>query len=455
MIDPETITDARRALGRQLAALRNAAGLNQHKLAQRIHFGRSTIANAETGYSTCSRAFWEQCDTILDADQALIQGYEELQALTRQQHRDVAQLMETKRDGTYRQIQDKRLTVDVDAAARELPDKPDEAPQDAADRDLVEFALVLGRRGISDGALTAAELTCERLDQQFARRGPDDVLWQVRLLMRAILTQLREAQSLGHQQRLLTLAGRLAGLRAWACFDIDEHREAERWYDLAVTAALEAEAWSLAAWLLGAQSLIPWHQRDRRRTVELIEQGIHVAGRGADSTTRAWMHALEARGRASMGDRHGFDAAYAKAQESAEDSSEHDRRHGMDFDQGVLDLRYYAGTSLLQLRQPNQAEPALKGSLAALPDSHTKARAVLTLALADAAMQSDNLDQAIDLTRQALAATRHQPIMPILQQARRIQRLIQHRNPAAAVELHDEVHDFAHALTDVASRAEQ
>jgi hypothetical protein len=206
---------------------------------------------------------------------------------------------------------------------------------------------------------------------------------------------------------------------------------------------------------LGAQSLIPWHQRTHRQAVEFIERGIYLAGLGADSTTRAWLHALEARGGASLGDHHGFETAYAKAQEAAEFSSERDRRHGMDFYQGALDLRYYAGTSLLLLRRPDLAAPPLRGSRAALPESHTKARAVLTLALADAAMQSDNVEQAVDLTHHALAATQHQPIMPILQQARRIQRLIRRRNPAAGDGLEDELKGFARALSRAATRAER
>jgi hypothetical protein len=126
----------------------------------------------------------------------------------------------------------------------------------------------------------------------------------------------------------------------------------------------------------------------------------------------------------------------------------------MDFDQGLQDLRYYAGTSRLLLRQPDQAATALHGSLAALPSSHTKAQAVLTLALADAAVQGDNVDEAIDLANRALAATRHQPIMPILQQARRVRRLVQQRSPADAGDLDDELNAFARALAAVATRAE-
>ncbi|MGH3319271.1 MAG: helix-turn-helix domain-containing protein [Streptosporangiaceae bacterium] len=49
MIDPEDITDARRALGKRLAAYRRAAGLNQKRLAPITGYGRSTVANVETG----------------------------------------------------------------------------------------------------------------------------------------------------------------------------------------------------------------------------------------------------------------------------------------------------------------------------------------------------------------------------------------------------------------------
>ena len=61
MIDPTRITAARRALGRQLAASRKAAGLSQHQLAPRVHYGRSTIANVEVGRQNVPREFWEHC----------------------------------------------------------------------------------------------------------------------------------------------------------------------------------------------------------------------------------------------------------------------------------------------------------------------------------------------------------------------------------------------------------
>lgn len=325
--------------------------------------------------------------------------------------------------------------------------------QNGAKADLVDFTASLDHRGASPAELTAIELAGERLDLEFAQKPPDVALPRIRALMKDVAAHLRQSQTLRHQERLVTLAARLAGLRAWACFDIDERSEADRWYDVAVTAAYEARAWGLGAWLLGAQSLIPWHRRDLGRAVELIERGIYFASQGSDATTRAWLYALHARGHAGLGNTDGFDTAYSLAEEAAEYSSERDRRHGMDFAEGTLDLRYYSGTSRLLLRQPQYAEPDLAGSLAALPESHSKARAVLRLFLADAAIQSGDVAQATALTHAALTTTLDQPIVPILQQARRVRRLVQQQDPSASGSLADDIHQFSHALTAVASKA--
>jgi hypothetical protein len=63
MIDPDAVVEARRLLGRQLAAFRTAAGLNQHQLAEVVHYGRSTIANVKP-VGRITRLFWERCDHL-------------------------------------------------------------------------------------------------------------------------------------------------------------------------------------------------------------------------------------------------------------------------------------------------------------------------------------------------------------------------------------------------------
>jgi transcriptional regulator with XRE-family HTH domain len=391
------------AFGRKLRELRNVRGFSLRRLASKTHVSKSRIQAYESG-RRANRATAKALDDGLGANGELV-------ALLRE-----------------------------DRGHAEL---------------LVELTHALEHRGIGGGALTDAEVTCERLDRDFARLGPDETLPQARALLNLVLEQLRRPQSLDHHRRLVTLAGRLSGLRAWASFDINEHAEAERWYQLAIIAAEEAEAWSLGAWLLGAQSLVPWHQRAPRQAALLIERGLYFARQGNDSTVLAWLYGLAARSKACLGDGPGFKAAFAQAEEAAQDSSQHARRHGMDFAGGLLDLRYYGGTSHLLLRRPNQATQALHGSLTALPRTHTKARAVLTLALADAAVQSDDVNTAVGLAHQALASTRHQPILPIMLDARRIRGMIHERAPRAAADLDGHLDDFADALADVASKAER
>ena len=49
MVDHDEIAAARRALGRHLAHLRKDAGHTQHGLARLVQYGRSSVANTETG----------------------------------------------------------------------------------------------------------------------------------------------------------------------------------------------------------------------------------------------------------------------------------------------------------------------------------------------------------------------------------------------------------------------
>ena len=104
MIDPEMVAEAMRALGRQLAAYRDAAGLKQQELAPKIHYGRSTIANVEVGRQTCSRTFWERCDQALAAEGVLLRAYEQFKALTREQQAGVARRMEETRVAQFHQL---------------------------------------------------------------------------------------------------------------------------------------------------------------------------------------------------------------------------------------------------------------------------------------------------------------------------------------------------------------
>ena len=72
----ETLTQLRRALGRQLAAMRNRAGLSQWELAPLTGYSRSTLSDAELGRHRLRREFWLRCDELLKADSHLVASYD-------------------------------------------------------------------------------------------------------------------------------------------------------------------------------------------------------------------------------------------------------------------------------------------------------------------------------------------------------------------------------------------
>ncbi|WP_433230039.1 helix-turn-helix transcriptional regulator [Micromonospora sp. CA-248260] len=76
MIDPQQLQDAKHALGRRFRELRKGRGLLQRDVAQRVCSTRSTVANVEAGRQVVDRVFWQQCDTLFDADGGLLGGYD-------------------------------------------------------------------------------------------------------------------------------------------------------------------------------------------------------------------------------------------------------------------------------------------------------------------------------------------------------------------------------------------
>jgi len=115
----ESILQMRRALGRQLAALRNRAGLSQWDLAPLTGYSRSTLSDAELGRHRLRREFWVRCDGLLRAENRLIAGFDQIEsagAVLRQRAR--------RRIETLSELRDQILFPDL---AVELPDaEPDQ-----------------------------------------------------------------------------------------------------------------------------------------------------------------------------------------------------------------------------------------------------------------------------------------------------------------------------------------
>jgi transcriptional regulator with XRE-family HTH domain len=160
---PEALWQMRRALGRQLAALRNRAGLSQWEFAPLTGYSRSTLSDAELGRHRLRREFWQRCDELLKADGHLIRSYDRIEtaaALMRQRARSAAQVTrEQDASARLRAIPPLVPPGGAGEAGRDSAGAPGSAPGSAA-----------GRAG--DGSHVAAAIDLVR-DSGPAASDPD------------------------------------------------------------------------------------------------------------------------------------------------------------------------------------------------------------------------------------------------------------------------------------------
>jgi len=332
VIDSEEVREARRGLGRQLAAYREAAGLIQQELAPKIHYGRSTIANVEIGRQRCSRAFWERCDQVLEAGGALIRGYDELKAFTRAQQVDIARRMEEERAARLRQ-----LTASA-VPARRL------APESAADTVMVSIrldgrevvvsldrrvllqagigtlleAFALGQAGTAHPAIEASgpadrlavtspahvdEILIHLREQWHALVKTDNLLGP-RFALAGVLTQVAVIEGLLSTLRdaprieAVRLGAQYAESAAWLYEDSGSLAPARYWTSRAMEWAYEADDQPMLAWTIFRRSQQAATARDVAHVIGLAtaarrdEQRLATPMRAAIRVQEAYGHAL-------------------------------------------------------------------------------------------------------------------------------------------------------------------
>ena len=283
MIDPDEVVEARRALGRRLAKYRQAAGLNQHQLAPHTHYSRSTIANVEVGRQNVPRGFWERADGLLAAHGALLQGYDQLQALVARQRWATAQLGAGQAAAggpgvwmpTARQ---RRLVTAVDVEAV---------------RELTRAFCGLDNKLGGGHAYAAAS----------------------RYFDSTVTTMLRDGTYMeGVGRELHAAAAQLAHLVAWSAYDIQEHEQAQRYFAKATDLATSVDDRAFCGEILAARSHHAIHLGHPIEALALARAAQENASKAAVPALLAESHELEANGHALLGDSKASLASLHKAE---------------------------------------------------------------------------------------------------------------------------------------------
>ncbi|MBV9011095.1 MAG: helix-turn-helix domain-containing protein [Pseudonocardiales bacterium] len=266
--EPPELVALRSALGAQLAAARRVAEVGQQQVGRKTGYSRSSVAHAEAGRQLLTREFWQTVDELLQADGALLAGYERVHAAKQdyERRRREAELAEAYAAArTLRATTTTDLIQDADgvavAAGSQAAATIAASPLGGLDIDEQERltrAIASPSRVDAQviGHIEAILQHCKRLEDTL---GPQAVLRIVlgqRQLVHSLLTDCPAPL----RPRLLSVHSNMSSSAGFYFFDLDDVNSAMRYCDQARAAAHEAHNTELAVYALCNMSYFAsWH----------------------------------------------------------------------------------------------------------------------------------------------------------------------------------------------------
>lgn len=309
--EPEAVAVLRRALGRQLAARRTAAGYNQTAFAPLTGYARSTVANVEVGRQNVPRDFWQRCDAALGTDSPLTARYDELQAVIQQRRDAVASAARAERQARVRQWQ---------TAAPSLSSDETEQEDDVKRRALLANGLAaLGVPALKLGDLRRIAAALDDAHRYFdgsvtdyfrrqlvacagddGTHGPKATLPTVLGIVGAVEHAVRQVKP-SVRRELLAVGAHAAEFAGWLYRDSGSPELADYWRDRAMEWAQAAGDHPLQGYVLLKKSQTAWDQRDAVRMLTLAQAAQDTVWQ-LPARVRAEAAQQTARGHAMLGD---------------------------------------------------------------------------------------------------------------------------------------------------------
>ncbi|MGH4022286.1 MAG: helix-turn-helix domain-containing protein [Pseudonocardiaceae bacterium] len=440
---PPQLVEQQRALGRHLAALREAAGLYQADIAWVVPCHRTTVTHAEAGSQLPGSPFWEAVDRAVGANGALLAAYDAF-IRAREAHRAEQQAQRRARAQPSHQADAGRVrsghVMTPTLAGSDVADDPRREPMLAlpwSPRGTVEAAVALrGGGGLMERRgflfLTGATLTAPAHQWLVHEPGPlasglsgGRVSAGLVDRLPAMIVELRRMDDVAGGGSVLALAqhgfGWVAGLldrasydertgrklhvalaelgqlAGWAAYDAGQLGLSQRYYIAALRAAHSADDRPLGAHILGCMAEQAARQGRPADAVTLIETA--VAGVRGQQTPRllAQLYNWQAYAFATLQDPSACTAAISRARTQTE-QFQPDNDPAWLYWVNPADITAFSGQCLLQLGQPDRAAVMLDEGIALFDESLVRDRQLhltyLTDALARPGTQRD-LDTAV------------------------------------------------------------
>lgn len=344
----EDVAAAWRALGRELAAHRQAHGFSQEQLGALLGYSRSTVANVETGRQHVLGDFWRKCDAALGTNDSLISAYDEVKAAARREHVRIAAIAQLTRA---------EITADAMSAT-------------ACGLEQIELvrqglSSALGEGAVGESTLDDWEETVLRYGR--ATRGLPSGVLLVDLAadlaeLQQIIGRCRPVSSL---RRLARVTAHMSGLMCLTFVKLDERTAARRWARTARHAAREADDPATFSWVLAQEAYGHFYSGDLTGAVSVARHAQDLVG-AAPCVGAALAAALEARANAVRGDRRETRCALSRA-EAALSRLDADSTTASAFGYTESQLRFHEGNAYTHLHDTRSAHRAQERALQLCP----------------------------------------------------------------------------------------
>jgi transcriptional regulator with XRE-family HTH domain len=295
--DEEAVAKEWRALGRQLAASRQAAGMSQAQLAPLSGYSRSAVANAETGRQHIPRKFWKACDEALETGTALARGYDQVKAAERGGHLRAAAITQQARTAVAGHLSSGDTSLRTGRAS-EVPVGSSGPGQVESIRRWLDDALTGGavsREGIEDW-----EDAVRHHGRATRTRPAGEQIIELAADMTELGQAIRRCRSASSLRGLVRVTAKMAGLMCLLYVKLDERDAFQRWARTARTAAMEAGDPAVLSWVLAQEAYGHFYGGDLT-TALTVAQHAQAQTPGAVGVGTALAAALEARVQGTRG----------------------------------------------------------------------------------------------------------------------------------------------------------
>jgi tetratricopeptide (TPR) repeat protein len=449
--ESEHVLELRCALGACLAACRQQARWSQSKLAEGMHYHRTTISHLEAGRHPAPREFWVRADTVLGAKGALITAYEALETARRDAARRESAVGEPPTaPGEGDRVQ-RRETLTLGLAAAITPDVLGRVLSGAA-AEAMEFTQLAGVSAVGQGTLEHLELVVSDLNRVYSKDPPTEQFVVARAYRSRVDELIRGRHTLKELQELYVYAAWLSELLAWLAHDLGNSRTARAYALDCYTYADQAGHGELCGWAADAMASIAMYSE---RPDSAARAAMKCVAKVATSHPLAVrLRAQAARAYARLGQRESCETLFDEAL----------RLHELlparppcrfTIDTGILAsyaMTAYPASAYVWLGDFETArkygEAALAVHESAPAGSRSPSReAIARFDLATALVHLGTPDDAVALGSQALTSTR--VVTSVVARARDLDRALVSRYPrlACAREFHEQ---YRHVAKDSA-----